>query len=212
MEESFTKKIIFSEIWEKVKSTIPRHFDERRPNEYRTEDFGVIYRNTLSHTLQKLGIETKRRNKFVELIFHPKKIMKVASQYGIPIQTKFYPAEGERSERSERSIDSLVKYEPIVEEKKDDNIAEIATVCNENGLNIADDELKDTFVNTSEDNKDDPPYIEPSQHTPHSPIGDEQEAINSGLYRIGKTDTWGCEKCSLRDDKWFMQQHPCKGA
>ena len=67
-------------------------------------------------------------------------------------------------------------------------------------------------MKTSEDNKDDPPYIEPSQHSQPSPTENEQDITNSSLYRIGKTDTWACKKCNLRGDKWFMQKHPCKGA
>lgn len=33
----------------------------------------------------------------------------------------------------------------------------------------------------------------------------------NGIYRIGNTDTFGCNDCRLRGDKWLMQDHQCKG-
>ncbi len=87
MVQSKSNKIKFSNFWDRLRSVIPGHFDEKRPNEYHTEDFGVIYRNSISHTLQKLGVGTKRHNSFVELIFNFKKIMKIASQYNVSVQT-----------------------------------------------------------------------------------------------------------------------------
>ena len=118
MELSRNNKIKFSDFWDRLRSVIPGHFDDRRPNEYHTADFGIIYRNSITPTLQKLGVETKRHSSFVELIFNFKKIMKIASQYNVAVQTSLIDEIGERSERSERSIDSLVKNIPIVEEKQ----------------------------------------------------------------------------------------------
>jgi hypothetical protein len=213
MEESFTRKIIFPEIWEKVKTTIPGHFDERRPNEYRTEDFGVIYRNTLTHTLQKLGIETKRRNTFVELIFHPKKIIKVANQYSIPVQTKFPASEGERSERSERSTGSQIANESLSSDKNREYATNIVSELNESGANT----IKYDYIHSNIEGLKEsvvgqlPP--EPSQHTQHTPIStpSNTNTIGTNLYRIGNTDLWGCTNCNIKDDRWFMMKHPCRG-
>ncbi len=212
MEESKKRKPIkFSELWDLLQYHIRGELNKNKPNEYNTEDYGTIYRNTLTNILQKLGVRTKRHNSYVELLFDYKKIKKTASQYGFTIQEKIGDRNSERSERSERSIDSLVKNIPIVEEKQANNNAKVATRDNENGLSDAKDDLKGTFVETSEDNRDDPPYMEPSQPSQPSPEEDEQDRTNTSLYRIGKTDTWGCEKCNLKGDKWFMQKHPCKG-
>lgn len=30
---------------------------------------------------------------------------------------------------------------------------------------------------------------------------------NSNIYRLGHSDTWACKNCSLKDDRWFMEQH-----
>lgn len=213
MDQSFTRKVIFRDIWDKIKSTIPGHYDEKRPNEYRTEDFGIIYRNSLTHTLQKLGIETKRRNKFVELIFHPKKIMKVASQYGIPIQTQFSATEGERSEHSERSIESQLVIQTSLEEKNLGNETEIVNECNENGINSIKDDYNSSQIESIKERCVGQQPIEPSQHTQHTPISilSNTNTIGTNLYRIGNTDLWGCTNCSIKGDKWFMMKHHCRG-
>jgi hypothetical protein len=31
------------------------------------------------------------------------------------------------------------------------------------------------------------------------------------IYRRGHTDNWACHNCKQKGDRWFMQQHECKG-
>ncbi|HEY0579176.1 MAG TPA: hypothetical protein VGC75_00575 [Candidatus Nitrosocosmicus sp.] len=38
----------------KVVSHIRFYFEEKKPNEFHTEEFGTIYRNSISNILQKL--------------------------------------------------------------------------------------------------------------------------------------------------------------
>ena len=42
---------------------------------------------------------------------------------------------------------------------------------------------------------------QPSQPSPTKP----------NIYRIGNTAILGCHDCKLKDDKWFMKEHNCKG-
>ena len=37
----------------------------------------------------------------------------------------------------------------------------------------------------------------------------DPEIINN-IDRFGNSDRWFCDKCTLRDDKFGMMQHPCK--
>ena len=62
MKESKTRIIKFSDFWVRLISTIRGKLNENKPNEYNTEDYGTIYRNSISHTLHKLGVKTKHRN------------------------------------------------------------------------------------------------------------------------------------------------------
>ena len=31
------------------------------------------------------------------------------------------------------------------------------------------------------------------------------------IHRLGRSDTFACDYCNLKGDKWFMGQHICKG-
>jgi len=94
MEKSKTKIISFTDFRYELKDKLNRYFDEKKPNEYLTEEFGTIYRNSISNVLQKIGVNSKRHNSFTGLIFNRKKIMKNASQYNISIQTEIEDSEG----------------------------------------------------------------------------------------------------------------------
>ena len=37
----------------------------------------------------------------------------------------------------------------------------------------------------------------------------EETSIPNYIYRIGRTDIWGCKNCKFKDDIWFMKNHPC---
>jgi len=74
------KTIAFSEFWSELKYQIDGYSDDKKPNEYSTEDYRTIYRNSISNVLQKMGVDSKRHNNYTELIFNRKKIMKNASQ------------------------------------------------------------------------------------------------------------------------------------
>jgi len=57
-----------------LKDKLNGYFDEKKPNEYPTEEFGTIYRNSISNVFQKLGVYSKHHNRFTELIFNLKKL------------------------------------------------------------------------------------------------------------------------------------------
>ncbi len=113
MEKSKTKTIAFSDFWSELKDNINGYFDEKKPNEYHTEEFGTIYRNSISNVLQKLGVDSKRHNSFTELIFNRKKIMKNASQYNISIQTKLDSEDSVSCEGCEHPIEDTVENNSI---------------------------------------------------------------------------------------------------
>jgi hypothetical protein len=107
MEESTLRKPIkFSDLWELLQYHIKGKLNENKPNEYNTEDYGTIYRNSVTPTLHKLGVKTKHCNSFTELLFDHKKIRKTASQYGFIVQEKIDGNNNsERSERGEGLLD-----------------------------------------------------------------------------------------------------------
>ncbi len=210
MHESKKKIVTFSEFWDRLKNSIKGHFDEKKPNEYQTEDYGTIYRNSISNILQKLGVDSKRHNQFTELLFDIKKIQKNAGQYGISIQTKL-GCEGERCERCERSPEGVIQnnqMRPNDIRSINDEASHIEEINSEYS-NSFDDKITSIEDNNKENQR--VSSIEPSQRSrDHHSYGYYQDIINN-IYRIGSTDVWGCKRCNSRCDKWFMQQHQCKG-
>ena len=51
-----------------------------------------------------------------------------------------------------------------------------------------------------------PKYPQLPQRTPENieDIADAGYVNRSSIYRIGHTDKWGCKKCNMKDDKWFI--------
>jgi hypothetical protein len=45
------KEIPVAEIWEQLKLTIDGHYDEKKPHEYQTLEYGTIYNNTIGNIL-----------------------------------------------------------------------------------------------------------------------------------------------------------------
>jgi hypothetical protein len=58
--------------------------------------------------------------------------------------------------------------------------------------------------------------IKPSE--PSGPSADLDRSNNGGLevskstiFRLGQSDTFGCNDCKQRGDKWYMETHDCSG-
>jgi hypothetical protein len=184
---------------------------EHKPNEYNTEDYGTIYRNTLTSTLEKLGVKTKRQNSFVKLIFDKKKIRKTAGQYGFAIQERINNEinSSERSERSEGSLHTETKKGSI----ENENITELQPKNNtesaKNCSNSTENDENSCMNKTRDSNEGDDPTG--SVHSVHSDHPATSDILKSNLYRIGKTDIIGCRDCKMKSDRWFMNKHPCSG-
>lgn len=209
MEQSKTKTIKFSDLWNLLQYHIKGKLNEYKPNEYNTEEYGTIYRNTITNTLNKIGVRTKHQNSFTELLFDKKKIKKTVSQYGFVIQEKIDDMTSERSERSERYVDSSSEKNNNAEDNKDEIEPINQHVTAQNGLDFC---QNDENHNTSKQldglkNED----TQGSAHSPHSTHPTTYNALKSNLYRIGNTDTIGCNDCKMKDDRWFMNDHPCSG-
>jgi hypothetical protein len=42
--------------------------------------------------------------------------------------------------------------------------------------------------------------------------GNHPISISTSMYRLGHSDTWACKNCRQKGDKWYMQQHLCRGS
>jgi len=48
-------------------------------------------------------------------------------------------------------------------------------------------------------------------HSSSDSINYMEEENKKNMFRIGNSDIWACKECKVKDDKWFMKQHQCKG-
>jgi hypothetical protein len=125
-------------------------------------------------------------------VFDEVKLAKAGKVYDIEanIQTKLPPTECEGREGREGQYSPMVgntAVEILEVEKKNEKISNKDIKNQETSQEMKDKEVPN-------------PIVEPSQ--PSQP---------SHIYRIGETDRFGCNNCKLKGDKWFMQEHSCKG-
>lgn len=213
MKISNTQLVRFSDFWNRLMTDIRGNFDVKKPNEYHTEDFGIIYRNSISTTLQKLGVDSKRHNKFVQLLFNPKKIVRNAAQYNISIQTTLEDVDGDRGDRGEHSTGSQGDSTASLKVNKLQESAEIINSNTKNYKNL-DNVDQNSHASSIKIAKDaifgaNTRSLPSHDHPSNGNYAIEQKN-NSNIYRIGYTDTWACSKCKFRGDRWFMQEHPCR--
>ena len=141
-------RVLASTIWGIIKegNRIHGHYDERRPNEFQTEDFGTIYQNTITVLIcDKFGAVKKHTDKGSLLIFDQEKFLKVSESY---IETKIQvirdnpdgsdSSDGSRQgrvpskENPDAQITSNKQYLTDISEKDPNNDVNITTGKNEN--------------------------------------------------------------------------------
>ncbi|HSF51355.1 MAG TPA: hypothetical protein VLA74_11390, partial [Nitrososphaeraceae archaeon] len=74
-------QMLFRTFWNVLKESIPGKEDEKKPNEYHTEDYGTLYSTTITNLLSDIfGATTKHGRKGNMLIFDPKIIEKLSKK------------------------------------------------------------------------------------------------------------------------------------
>lgn len=215
----YGREVYASKIWEMITSgTVTQgKYDERKPNEYHSSDYGTIYRNTITNIIcDKFGAERKRKNDGTVLIFDIEKLLKVGSAYNqrSAIQTKLLEygdnSSREGSESSEGSrvpkCTAIQIYQVIDNSKIEvfrTNERVITPNIATNFVNIINKQNYQATLDTKTLNTNLQELSQPSQPS--------LQGIVQNIYRIRDTDTWACKNCKQRDDKWYMQKHLCSG-
>jgi hypothetical protein len=213
------KEVYASKIWDMITSSTIIHgkYDDRKPNEYHSSDYGTIYRNTLTNIIcDKFGAERKRKNDGTILIFDNEKLLKVGSIYNQRsiIQTKLLEYEDNSSrEGSESSEGSRVNTCTAIQVYHATHNGKIEVF--RNNEHIVMPNITTNFVNiTNKQNHQatlDTKTLNTIFQEPSQPSQPSLQGISQSIYRIRDTDTWACKNCKQRDDKWFMQKHLCRG-
>lgn len=85
-DERKNKDIPFSSIWNKIigGSEIAGHYDDKRPNEYDTKEYGKLYGNTLSNLISDIfGADIRHTNKGSKLVFDLEKFHTFKDTYEV---------------------------------------------------------------------------------------------------------------------------------
>lgn len=99
------KEITVAEIWEQLRLTIDGHYDEKKPHEYQTLEYGTIYNNTISNILEHtFGGRPKHRTFGNTFIFDLEELTRVGKAYNLKtdIQTKIIDIEQSNITKDER--------------------------------------------------------------------------------------------------------------
>ena len=79
----------FSTFWSYMTDSIPGRDDDKKPNEYHTEEYGTIYRTTITNTLRDIfGVKTKHRKDGNILIFDTEIISRISKTYSNKIKVR----------------------------------------------------------------------------------------------------------------------------
>jgi hypothetical protein len=68
-------ELYLEQIWTELKNSVHGRYDPTKPDEYKTKDYGTVYRNTLSQKIvDALGAVRKRKNDGTMLVFDEEKV------------------------------------------------------------------------------------------------------------------------------------------
>jgi hypothetical protein len=166
-------------LWESIKNVVDGYSDERKPNEYQTSEYGIIYRNTITNIIcDKFGAKRKHREKGNYLIFNPEKVAKAGKIYNskISIQTKLIQDRPENTEGSEGSTGLTVKSQKNNDNKNTENREK----SNENIQDIA-----HNITNNLQEKEDRKLGSSPEPPAPSVPSGASKEQSTLRCYYCG---------------------------
>ncbi len=97
-------EIKFKTLWNELIKNIPGKEDEKKPNEFHTEDYGTLYRSTITGFLSDVfGAKTKHSRDGNILIFDPKVIEKLSLADKSKILVKELPDQSQSSNDEEEN-------------------------------------------------------------------------------------------------------------
>jgi hypothetical protein len=180
-----TNEIYVKEIWEViVTGGLGGVYEEKKPNEFQSEDYGTIYRNQIGNILEHtFGGTPRHRENGNTYIFDPAELARVGKAYNLTtsIQTKI-----------------VREDDPEEAEEAEDNTQEPQSKNVKNNDNLlGNNDIKETDDRSSAS-------IEPSE-----PSASSAEDISKPIYRIRNSDEWGCKNCKVHADRHFMEVHDC---
>lgn len=202
------KTISTSQVWHAIKDSIPGSYDEKKPNEYQTQDYDTIYRNAISKTIcDNFGAEREHRRDGNVFVFDESKLARAGKVYDIEanIQTNLDAEGRERCEGCEgcEGQDTLLGQNTgrkiIESEKLDDDIS------SENSV----DKKTSEKIN---DKKGSIPTIYPSQSSQDSLVQNPDPSLAETTRLLNNLKEeyyeYQCNNCHYKEAVWKNEPKP----
>jgi hypothetical protein len=146
----YGNQFAFSVFWDAIKENIPGNPDEKKPNEYHTEDYGTLYRTTITKILTDVyGVKTKHTKNGNILIFDPKIIDRINKTYNTKIQINKSTTENktnfgniniennENSDNEEYTQRTIIQNEEQQNEEQQKKIKEDKNIVNNTAITLS---------------------------------------------------------------------------
>lgn len=198
---------------------ISGYYDEKKPNEFQSADYGHIYRNTITNIIcDKFGAQKRHKEIGSVLIFDIDKLAKIAKSYNLDAHIQLKLLEDNSEADGSDSSDDISKTTATSNENDNTKVANDY----QSSINISEGDPNNVINNIRENNgttsvtsvKPSAPS-EPSakcSEESSTAIGQQAQQMSNSIYRLGHSDNWACKNCRQRGDKWFMQQHLCRSS
>ena len=197
-------------IWSSIRRDIDGVYDERRPNEFKTLEYGDLYKNTITKIIvdKFCSLRGRKRNSSGSiLIFDKNKIERFAVLYDSSLNIKIENVGSVGSVGSEVRVCTAIEvYRTIIEKYEIQLFDKSPNTILKNICDIPDDHRITTIANGNGNSHPGPAVISPVHLDNENIIDNKITNANSTLtYRIGRTDIFACQNCKQRGDKWYMQ-------
>ena len=151
ISEHRSRELQASQIWGTIigGNIIDGYYDERKPNEFQTGDYGTIYRNSITNTIcDKFGAQKIHKEKGSVLIFDTGKLLRMAKSYGSEPKIQLKITEDDGPDGSDGSDD----FSKEVTTFKENHDAEV-TKNGSNSLNISEENSTNNVNNMMQENE-----------------------------------------------------------
>jgi hypothetical protein len=197
LSTSKTNEIYLKQVWDSIISgELGGLYDEKKPNQFESEDYGTIYRNQIGTILEHtFGGLPKHREKGNTYAFDPVELARVGKVYNLKtsIQTKI-----------------VIEDDPEHPEGIEDTTETLPAKNEGNSYSLRGKNCLERADNRDSHSKE--PSACSASSAPNSISNHPKDFVtNSTIYRLGHSDNFACKNCKVRGDKFFMETHVCRG-
>jgi hypothetical protein len=179
---------------------------------YESSQFGTLSQKSIVETLKQVfgAKESQNRREKRRLVFDQVKLSRLGGMYDVSVKIKVGPPSTDVTDVMDVTHVGLDRhiYEQAGEVENENNSNESSNIIVIEGKNNE----KSMSGNTNEDPL---PLAHPSQASHPSQYTDISttnimSANNNSIYRISEhSDTFACQNCRFRGDRFFMEVHKC---